>query len=253
MNDVITMSTNYSNFAGILAGFAFSGIYLLIEYEKKESAEVISILLVGFFGLILSSFLFSNITKMTFEEENIIQIKQVGFSVIIASIVFALSIMEMFLSLVFIFILYKMPKQVINLGKIIYYEVSFIVIMFIVTTIPQLYIDEKIIESLTRDLFLTVLFSALVTFVLSKIFMKQLDVIFEKYFIQIITVDTILMLILAGIYRSDMYLREVPYIFAHIVVSIFTINVMTNNFSINHEHRMMILKDMQKDDQQDTP
>lgn len=241
--DLIGMSSNYANFAGILAGFAFSGIYLLIEYEKKDASEVISILLVGFFGLLLSSFLFSNMTKLNLEEGNITQIKQAGFSIVIASIIFSLSIMQMFLSLVFIFILYKLPKQVINLGKIIYYEASLIATFFIITTIPELYFDESIIAALSHDLFLTVLYSAVVTFALSKLFVKQLDVIFEKYFIQIVTADTILIMILVAIYRSDMYLREISYTFDHLVVAIFTIKVMINNFSINHEHRMMILKD----------
>ena len=53
--DWATMSSNYANFAGILAGFVFSGIFLLLEDEKRDASEVISILLVGFFGLLLTT------------------------------------------------------------------------------------------------------------------------------------------------------------------------------------------------------
>ena len=40
--DWATMSSNYANFAGILAGFVFSGIFLLLEDEKKGRFRVSS-------------------------------------------------------------------------------------------------------------------------------------------------------------------------------------------------------------------
>ena len=46
--DWATMSGNYANFAGILAGFVFSGIFLLLEDEKRDASEVISIFLSDF-------------------------------------------------------------------------------------------------------------------------------------------------------------------------------------------------------------
>lgn len=246
MEDLTSMSSNYANLAGILAGFSFSGIYLLIEYEKRDASEVISILLVGFFGLILSAFLFSNISKMNLDLENLNQLKKIGLSVVISSIIFCIAIMQMFLSLVFIFILYRLPKQVISLGKILYYETSIITTLFIITTIPRLFPDENIIPSLSRDLLVTALLTIAVIFTLSKMFIKKLDILFEDYFIQIVAGSTVLMLILVGIYRSDIYLREIPAIFPHILIIIFTINIMINNFSINHEYRMMKLKDSQE-------
>lgn len=240
--DLIGMSSNYANFAGILAGFAFSGIYLLIEYEKRDASEVIGILLVGFFGLLLSAFLFSHITRLVMEEGNLEQMKEIAFSIVIASIVFSLAIMQMFLSLVFIFILYRLPKQVINLGKIIYYEVSVIVTLFIITTIPELYLDETIAKDLSVDLFLTALASATAIFALSKIFMRRLDLIFENHFIRIVAGTTVLMLAFTVVYRSDVYLDGIPFVYAHLVVVVFIVQVMINSFSINHEHRMMKLK-----------
>jgi ABC-type uncharacterized transport system permease subunit len=119
--DFATMSSNYANFAGILAGFVFSGIFLLLEDEKRDASEVISILLVGFFGLLLTAFLFSNISGMDAETLDENRIRMVAFHMVIASIIFSIAIMQMFLSLVFIFILYQLPTQVISLGKTIYY------------------------------------------------------------------------------------------------------------------------------------
>jgi hypothetical protein len=239
------MSSNYANLAGILAGFSFSGIYLLIEYEKRDASEVISILLVGFFGLILSAFLFSNISRIPVDQENLVQMKELVFSVVVASIIFCISVIQMFVSLVFIFILYRLPKMVINLGKIIYYETAIITAMFITTTIPKLYLDRNI-EDLTNDLFLTGLVFALFIFALSKILMRKLDIFFEKSFIKIVAGITLLMLILVGFYRSPIYLGEIPVIFPHVLNLIYILIIMINSFSINHEYRMMMLKDQQR-------
>ena len=111
------MSSSYANFAGILAGFVFSGIFLLLEDEKRDASEVISILMVGFFGLLLSAFLFSNISGLSMETANPIQLRMLSFRILVASIIFSITIMQMFLSLIFIFILYRLPQQVISLGK----------------------------------------------------------------------------------------------------------------------------------------
>jgi hypothetical protein len=135
--------------------------------------------------------------------------------------------------------------MVINLGKIIYYETAIITAMFITTTIPKLYLDRNI-EDLTNDLFLTGLVFALFIFALSKILMRKLDIFFEKSFIKIVAGITLLMLILVGFYRSPIYLGEIPIIFPHVLNLIYILIIMINSFSINHEYRMMMLKDQQR-------
>lgn len=236
------MSSSYANFAGILAGFVFSGIFLLLEDEKRDASEVISILMVGFFGLLLSAFLFSNISGFNMETASPIQMRMLSFRILVASIIFSITIMQMFLSLIFIFILYRLPQQVISLGKNIYYGSSFIATMFVIRTFPALYTDETILSTLTRDLFLTVLVSAAVIFIPSKLFREKLDILFEKYFVRIITSSFVLMLILVIAYNTDIYLIEMPVIADHFIMVVFTINMMNNNFSINHEYRTMKLK-----------
>lgn len=247
MYDITTMSSNYANLAGILAGFSFSGIYLLIEYEKRDSSEVIGILFAGFFGLILAAFLFSNISRIAYDPGSPDLMKELAFNVVIASIIFCIAVIQMFVSLVFIFILYRLPKLVISLGKIIYYETSLITAMFITTTIPRLYVNDNP-AGLTKDLFLTGLVFVLLIYILSKMFKRRLDVIFEKDFLQIVAGITILMVMLVGLYRSRLYLGEIPVIFPHFLNFVYILIIMINGFSINHEHRMMMLKDHRDSD-----
>ncbi|CZQ90667.1 Hypothetical protein Tpal_1295 [Trichococcus palustris] len=237
------MSSSYANFAGILAGFVFSGIFLLLEDEKRDASEVISILMVGFFGLLLSAFLFSNISGLSMGTANPLQLRMLSFRILVASIIFSITIMQMFLSLVFIFILYRLPQQVLSLSKMIYYGSAFIATMFVIRTFSALYTDVNILSTLTRDLFLTVLVSAVVLFILSKIFRRKLDIMFEKYFVRIITSSFVFMLALVIAYNTDMYLMEMPVIADHFIMVVFTINMMNNNFSINHEYRTMKIKE----------
>lgn len=241
--DLPNMSSSYANFAGILAGFVFSGIFLLLEDEKRDASEVISILMVGFFGLLLSAFLFSNISGFNMETANPLQLKMLAFRMLVASIIFSLTIMQMFLSLIFIFILYRLPQQVLSLGKMIYYGSSFIATMFVIRTFSALYSEGNILSTLTRDLFLTVLVSAAVIFIISKLFRRKLDMMFEKYFVRIITSSFVFMLALVIAYNTEMYLMEMPVIVDHFIMVLFTINMMNNNFSINHEYRTMKLKE----------
>ncbi|HEX5351884.1 MAG TPA: hypothetical protein VFW58_09675 [Trichococcus sp.] len=239
--DWATMSGNYANFAGILAGFVFSGIFLLLEDEKRDASEVISILFVGFFGLVLTAFLFSNISGMEAEALDQNRIRLVSFHLVIASIIFSIAIMQMFLSLVFIFILYQLPPQVISLGKTIYYGSSLIATMFVIRTIPALYTDEGILSDLPRNLYLAVAVTAVISFILSRLFRRKLDTLFERYFIMIITATFLFMLLLVVLYNTQIHLKDIPVIVDQIIMGMFTINMMINNFSIDHEYRMMQL------------
>jgi len=237
--DWSTMSGNYANFAGILAGFVFSGIFLLLEDEKRDASEVISILLVGFFGLLLSAFLFSNISGINMETAGPDSLRMMAFRMVIASIIFSITIMQMFQSLVFIFILYRLPGQVINLGKTIYYGSALIATMFVIRTLPFLYSDDAILSFMPQNLFLTVAFTAAFLFILSKIFRRRLDALFERYFITIITATFLFMLLLVVFYNTQLYLSDIPVVIGQVVMVMFTFNMMINNFSINHEYRMM--------------
>ncbi|WP_320163342.1 hypothetical protein [uncultured Trichococcus sp.] len=241
--DWATMSSNYANFAGILAGFVFSGIFLLLEDEKRDASEVISILIVGFFGLLLTAFLFSNISGMAAEANDLGRIRMVAFHMVIASIIFSIAIMQMFLSLVFIFILYRLPTQVISLGKTIYYGSALIATMFVIRTIPVLYSDEAILAALPRNLYLAVALTAVLMFILSKLFRRKLDAVFERYFIMIITATFLFMLLLVVLYNTQIHLKDIPVIVDQVIMVMFTVNMMINNFSINHEYRMMQLHD----------
>ena len=241
--DFATMSSNYANFAGILAGFVFSGIFLLLEDEKRDASEVISILLVGFFGLLLTAFLFSNISGMDAETLDENRIRMVSFHMVIASIIFSIAIMQMFLSLVFIFILYQLPTQVINLGKTIYYGSALIATMFVIRTIPILYTDKLVLAALPRNLYLAVAITVVILFILSKLFRRRLDALFERYFIMIITATFLFMLLLVVLYNTQIHLREMPVVIYQVIMGMFTVNMMINNFSINHEYRMMQLHD----------
>lgn len=240
--DFATMSSNYANFAGILAGFVFSGIFLLLEDEKRDASEVISILLVGFFGLLLTAFLFSNISGMDAEMLDENRIRMVAFHMVIASIIFSIAIMQMFLSLVFIFILYQLPPQVISLGKTIYYGSALIATMFVIRTIPILYTDKLVLAALPRNLYLAVAITVVLLFILSKLFRRSLDALFERYFIMIITATFLFMLLLVVLYNTQIHLREMPVVIYQVIMGMFTVNMMINNFSINHEYRMMRLQ-----------
>lgn len=240
--DFATMSSNYANFAGILAGFVFSGIFLLLEDEKRDASEVISILLVGFFGLLLTAFLFSNISGMDAETIDPDRIRLVAFHMVIASIIFSIAIMQMFLSLVFIFILYQLPMQVISLGKTIYYGSALIATMFVIRTIPVLYTDEAILSALPRNLYLAVAITAVLSFTLSRLFRRRLDALFERYFIMIITATFLFMLLLVVLYNTQIHLKDIPIFVDQVIMGMFTVNMMINNFSINHEYRMMRLQ-----------
>lgn len=241
--DFATMSSNYANFAGILAGFVFSGIFLLLEDEKRDASEVISILLVGFFGLLLTAFLFSNISGMDAETLDENRIRMVAFHMVIASIIFSIAIMQMFLSLVFIFILYQLPPQVISLGKTIYYGSALIATMFVIRTIPILYTDKLVLAALPRNLYLAVAITVVLLFILSKLFRRRLDALFEHYFIMIITATFLFMLLLVVLYNTQIHLREMPVVIYQVIMGMFTVNMMINNFSINHEYRMMQFHD----------
>lgn len=240
--DFATMSSNYANFAGILAGFVFSGIFLLLEDEKRDASEVISILLVGFFGLLLTAFLFSNISGMDAATIDPDRIRLVAFHMVIASIIFSIAIMQMFLSLVFIFILYQLPMQVISLGKTIYYGSALIATMFVIRTIPVLYTDEAILSALPRNLYLAVAITAVLSFTLSRLFRRRLDALFERYFIMIITATFLFMLLLVVLYNTQIHLKDIPIFVDQVIMGMFTVNMMINNFSINHEYRMMRLQ-----------
>lgn len=242
--DWATMSSNYANFAGILAGFVFSGIFLLLEDEKRDASEVISILLVGFFGLVLTAFLFSNISGMEADPLDQNRMRMVSFHLVIASIIFSIAIMQMFLSLVFIFILYELPTQVISLGKTIYYGSALIATMFVIRTIPALYTDETILSALPRNLYLAVVVTVVFTFFISKLFRRKLDDLFERYFIMIITATFLFMLLLVVLYNTQLHLKDIPVIVDQVIMGMFTVNMMINNFSINHEYRMARLQDI---------
>lgn len=242
--DWATMSSNYANFAGILAGFVFSGIFLLLEDEKRDASEVISILLVGFFGLVLTAFLFSNISGMEADPLDQNRMRMVSFHLVIASIIFSIAIMQMFLSLVFIFILYELPTQVISLGKTIYYGSALIATMFVIRTIPALYTDETILSALPRNLYLAVVVTVVFTFIISKLFRRKLDDLFERFFIMIITATFLFMLLLVVLYNTQLHLKDIPVIVDQVIMGMFTVNMMINNFSINHEYRMARLQDM---------
>lgn len=242
--DWATMSSNYANFAGILAGFVFSGIFLLLEDEKRDASEVISILLVGFFGLVLTAFLFSNISGMEADPLDQNRMRMVSFHLVIASIIFSIAIMQMFLSLVFIFILYELPTQVISLGKTIYYGSALIATMFVIRTIPALYTDETILSALPRNLYLAVVVTVVFTFIISKLFRRKLDDLFERYFIMIITATFLFMLLLVVLYNTQLHLKDIPVIVDQVIMGMFTVNMMINNFSINHESRMARLQDV---------
>lgn len=241
--DWANMSSNYANFAGILAGFVFSGIFLLLEDEKRDASEVISILLVGFFGLVLTAFLFSNISGVEAEKTDPDRMRLVSFHIVIASIIFSIAIMQMFLSLVFIFILYRLPAQVISLGKTIYYGSSLIATMFVIRTMPALYTDEAILADLPRKMYLAVAVTVVLLFIFSKLFRRKLDALFEHYFIMIITATFLFMLLLVVLYNTQIHLKDIPVVGAQLVMGMFTVNMMINNFSINHEYRMMRLDD----------
>ena len=126
--DWAAMSSNYANFAGILAGFVFSGIFLLLGDEKRDASEVIS------------------------------------------------------------------------LGKTIYYGSALIATMFVIRTIPAQYTDEAILSALTRNLYLAVAVTEVLSFILSKLFRRKLDALFERYFIIIITATFLFIMLLVVLY-----------------------------------------------------
>ena len=151
--------------------------------------------------------------------------------------------MQMFLSLVFIFILYRLPAQVISLGKTIYYGSSLIATMFVIRTMPALYTDEDILATLPRNMYLAVVVTVVLLFILSKLFRRKLDALFEHYFIMIITATFLFMLLLVVLYNTQLHLKHIPVVGAQLIMGMFTVNMMINNFSINHEYRMMRLDD----------
>ena len=85
--------------------------------------------------------------------------------------------------------------------------------------------------------------SAFRAFFLSKIFRRKLDVLFERYFITIITATFLFMLLLVVLYNTQIHLRDIPVIVDQVIMGMFTVNMMINNFSINHEYRMMQFQD----------
>lgn len=180
---------------------------------KKKTTEcvslvfccsVISILLVGFFGLLLSPFLFSNISGMEAGMLNQGRVRMVAFHMVIASIIFSIAIMQIFLSLVFIFILYRLPPQVISLGKTNYYESAIIATMFVIRMIPILYTDQAVLAALSRNLYLAVVVTVAILFILGKLFRRKLDALFERYFITIITATFLFRILLVVFYNTHL-------------------------------------------------
>ena len=76
-------------------------------------------------------------------------------------------------------------------------------------------------------------------FILSKIFRRKLDAWFERYFIMIITATFLFMLLLVVLYNTQIHLKDIPVTVDQVIMVMFTTNMMINNFSINHEYRMM--------------
>ena len=113
--------------------------------------------------------------------------------------------------------------------------------MFVIRTIPALYTDETILSALPRNLYLAVVVTVVFTFILSKLFRRKLDVLFERYFIMIITATFLFMLLLVVLYNTQLHLKDIPVIVDQVIMGMFTVNMMINNFSINHEYRMMQL------------
>jgi len=115
--------------------------------------------------------------------------------------------------------------------------------MFVIRTMPALYTDEAILADLPRKMYLAVVVTVVLLFIFSKLFRRKLDALFEHYFIMIITATFLFMLLLVVLYNTQIHLRDIPVIGAQLVMGMFTVNMMINNFSINHEDRMMRLDD----------
>ena len=91
-------------------------------------------------------------------------------------------------------------SEVISLGKTIYYGSALIATMFVIRTIPAQYTDEAILSALTRNLYLAVAVTEVLSFILSKLFRRKLDALFERYFIMIITATFLFILLLVVLY-----------------------------------------------------
>lgn len=236
--DWLNIGSSSSNFAGIMAGFAFSGIYLLLEDEKTKVSEVISILLVGFFGLLLAAFLYANTGGMATDQNTPEQDKITFLHGVIASVIFAISIIQMFLSLVFIFIVYDLPREVIVLGMTVYYGATFVVAMFIIRSLPVIQNTPPMRMAITNGLYVTAGISALILLVLFKSLRITLDYIFENHFTAIMIGTFFFMLFLTAMYNMDaLFTRDIPIIFDHLIIFMFVVNMMINNFSMHYEYR----------------
>ncbi len=236
--DWFNLGSSYSNFAGIMAGFAFSGIYLLLEDRKTKVSEVISILLVGFFGLLLAAFLYANTGGMATDQNTPEQVKMTFLHGVIASVIFAISIIQMFLSLVFIFIVYDLPREVIVLGMTVYYGATFVVAMFIIRTLPVIQNTPPMRMAITNGLYLTAGIAALILLAIFKLFREKLDLFFENHFTAIMTGTFIFMLFLTAVYNMDALSKgDIPIVFDHLIILLVVINMMINNFSMHYEYR----------------
>jgi hypothetical protein len=236
--DWLNIGSAYSNFAGIMAGFAFSGIYLLLEDRKGKVSEVISILLVGFFGLLLAAFPFANTGGMATNQNTPEQDKITLLHGVIASVIFAISIIQMFLSLVFIFIVYDLPREVIILGMTVYYGASFVVAMFIIRSLPVIQNTPTERLPITNGLYVTAGISALILLALLKSVREKLDDFFENHFTHIMIGTFVFMLFLTAVYNMDaLFKTDIPIIFDHLLILIVVVNMMVNNFSMHYEYR----------------
>jgi hypothetical protein len=59
----------------------------------------------------------------------------------------------------------------------------------------------------------------------------------------IITATFLFMLLLVVLYNTQIHLREMHVVIYQVIMGMFTVNMMINNFSINHEYRMMQFHD----------
>jgi hypothetical protein len=172
-----TSSSLYSQLTGVLAGFAFTAIILLISsfpskqnLFKDQKTDNIIIptysLLIVFIGLIIASFLFAMLTGYTINC-NTLQILDVNGT--IASFIFAICIMQMFMSIVLLFKTYTFNNDIIPMSKSVFKGVSYIALFYIFSTI----IESKVIQISNYILLFTPMVSILIVIIIGKYVIKS--------------------------------------------------------------------------------
>lgn len=187
-------SSLYSQLTGVLAGFAFTAIVLLISnLPKKQQIDDIGkpaySLLIVFVGLIMASFLFAFLTGYTKNDSTILLMDICGT---IASFIFAICMMQMFMSIVFLFKSYNFPTVVLSKGHLAFHGISFLAIFYMISTMAE---AKLLLNSQGKTIYLILLPIIIIVFgklllkikcissYLKNIFYKCISLIFASFII----------------------------------------------------------------------